>query len=201
MTAARRLVIMARQPRAGAVKSRLARAIGDPAAAFVYRRLVERTVRVLARDRRWHTVLAVTPDHAVPWFRARHRAAVIGQGAGDLGARMDRLMHVLPPGPVVIVGTDIARIAPSDIARAFAALGGADAVFGPATDGGYWLVGLRRAPRVPSIFAPVRWSGPHALADTVANCAGLAVALVDERSDIDSGEDYRAFLAAGGLRL
>lgn len=121
----------------------------------------------------------------------------MAQGAGDLGARMDRIMHSLPPGPVVIVGTDIARICAQDIACAFRALGAADVVFGPADDGGYWLVGLRRSPRVPSIFADVRWSSGHALADTMRNCAGLTVALANERSDIDTGGEYRAFLASG----
>jgi hypothetical protein len=198
MSYAPRLVIMAKEPRAGAVKTRLARDIGAAPAAFVYRHLLARTLRALARDRRWRTVIAFTPSGAVPRFAG---IAAMAQGGGDLGARMDRIMRTLPPGPVVIVGTDIWRISATDIARAFAALGSADAVFGPAADGGYWLVGLRRRPRVRSIFARVRWSSDHALADTLENCAGLHVAMLDERADIDTGDDYRAFLAAGGLRL
>ena len=195
MRFSRRLAIMARVPRAGAVKSRLARDIGPAPAAFIYRHLLARTLRVLGRDPRWRTILAVTPDAAAP------RSGGIPQGPGDLGQRMDRIMHALPPGPVVIVGTDIARISAADVARAFAALGTADAVFGPADDGGYWLVGLKRRPRVPSIFGRVRWSSEHALADTLENCTGLDVAMLDTRADIDTGEDYRAFLASGGLRL
>ena len=195
MRFSRRLVIMAKAPRAGAVKSRLARAIGAAPAAFVYRHLLARTLRVVGRDPRWTTIVAVTPDTAAPRF------AGMPQGPGDLGARMDRLMRTLPPGPVVIVGTDIPRISATDIARAFASLGSADAVFGPAADGGYWLVGMKRRPRVRAIFSRVRWSSDNALADTLANCTGLDVVMLDERADIDTGDDYRAFLAAGGLRL
>ncbi len=56
------------------------------------------------------------------------------------------------PGPVVIIGADIPEITPDHIGRAFAALGRSDAVFGPAADGGYWLVGLKRRPSIREIF-------------------------------------------------
>src|SRR3546814_16124850 len=82
---------------------------------------------------------------------------------------MDRVMRVLPPGPAVIIGTDIPDIRPRHAAAAFRALGRHDAVFGPAADGGYWLVGLRRRPTIPRAFDGVRWSTEHALADTRAN--------------------------------
>ena len=97
----------------------------------------------------------------------------------------------LPPGPAIIVGSDIPAIKPSDIARAFRLLGNVDAVFGRARDGGYWLVGLRRSPRLLAPFANVRWSGPHALADTLRNLQGQRVAFAATLSDVDSEEDYR----------
>jgi len=105
---------------------------------------------------------------------------------------MQRLFRRLPPGPAIIVGSDIPAIKPSDIARAFRLLGNGDAVFGRAADGGYWLVGLRRSPRVLAPFANVRWSGPHALADTLRNLEGHRVAFAATLSDVDCEEDYRA---------
>ena len=105
---------------------------------------------------------------------------------------MQRLFRRLPPGPAIIVGSDIPTINPSDVARAFRLLGSADAVFGRAPDGGYWLVGLRRAPRVLSPFARVRWSSAHALADTLRNLEGRRVAFAATLSDVDTEEDYRA---------
>jgi glycosyltransferase A (GT-A) superfamily protein (DUF2064 family) len=145
----------------------------------------------LARDPRWQTLLAVSPDSAVGarfWPRGIERLA---QGRGDLGARMQRLFRLLPPGPAIIVGSDIPSIAASDIACAFRLLGNADAVFGRAPDGGYWLVGLRRTPRLLAPFVGVRWSGPHALADTLGNLKGSRVALAATLSDVDTEESYR----------
>jgi rSAM/selenodomain-associated transferase 1 len=186
------LVLMAKAPRLGRVKTRLARGIGAVAATRFFRRTSIDLLRRLD-DPRWQTVLALSPDISVHetgiWPEAVPR---IAQGSGDLGARMGRLMRDLPPGPVVIVGCDIPDVTRGHVARAFAALGDADAVFGPAEDGGYWLVGLRRRPRVPEIFGGVRWSSEHALADTLANVskAQLRVAMLESLSDIDTAEDF-----------
>ena len=128
-----RLVIMAKSPVAGRVKRRLARGIGDVAAIRFYRNALNHTVARLGADPRWRTYLAVAPDHAVaaPYWPSAGKIPHILQGAGDLGARMQALFDRLPPGPVVIVGSDIPRISPAHIAHAFKLLGRADAVFGP----------------------------------------------------------------------
>ena len=82
------------------------------------------------------------------------------------------------------------------IAAAFKTLAAHDVVFGPSPDGGYWLVGTRRARLAPIMFRGVRWSGPHALADTRANLdARIKVAEVAGLDDVDDGESYRRFLA------
>src|SRR5437764_400156 len=98
--------------------------------------------------------------------RFRRRAA-IGQGSGDLGARMRRALAACPPGPVVLVGSDIPEITQAHIVDAFRVLGRDDLVFGPTCDGGFWLIGARRSPRLPPLFGAVRWSTPHALKDTL----------------------------------
>ncbi len=177
----------------GRVKRRLAREIGGCAAIRFYRFCLSHTVLRLAADRRWRAVLAVDQgrDPAIRFSPLRKGFALVPQGDGDLGRRMQRLFNRLPPGPVLIVGSDIPSIRPAHIAAAFRLLGGADAVLGPAPDGGYWLVGLKRTPRVPAPFARVRWSGPHALADTLANLKGKRVALAAPLSDVDTAEDLR----------
>jgi rSAM/selenodomain-associated transferase 1 len=189
---AKRLVIMAKSPDMGRVKRRLSREIGESAALRFYRSSLSHTVLRLAADPRWLTVLAVDPGRVggarfSPW----QRATLMPQGDGDLGARMQRLFTRLPPGPVLIIGSDIPSIRPAHIAEAFRLLGGADAVFGPAPDGGYWLVGLKRTRRLATPFARVRWSGPHALADTLSNLKGKCVALAARLSDVDTAEDFR----------
>ena len=185
---AQHVVIMARAPRLGAVKRRLARDVGTLAAWRFYRHGLVSLTRRLGRDGRWCRWLAITPDRSVRtrWPRAWH---AIPQGSGDLGARMGRLLQDLPPGPVVIVGSDIPDLGPAHIARAFALLGDHDWVFGPASDGGYWLIGARRRPARRDPFAGVRWSSPHALLDTLANLPVTRVAFLQELQDVDTGAD------------
>lgn len=144
-------------------------------------------LRRLGHDGRWTTWLAITPDRSGPWPRG-FRA--LPQGQGDLGRRMASIAGRLPPGPVVIIGSDIPGIAAADIVAAFRALGSTDAVFGPATDGGYWLVGLRRRPHFIDPFANVRWSSQHALADTLANLADNEIAMLRPLLDIDDGASW-----------
>lgn len=198
MMPANHLVVFAKAPRLGRVKSRLAADIGAVAAWAFYRHATAGVLRRLAADRRWRCWLAVTPDRDLdddgPWPPGIDR---IGQGSGDLGRRMGRCMGALPPGPAVIVGTDVPDLGPPHVARAFRALGRFDAVFGPAADGGYWLVGLRRRPTTPAIFEGVRWSSPHALADTVANLGGgRSAAMLDTLEDIDDGAALARWRAA-----
>jgi uncharacterized protein len=110
---------------------------------------------------------------------------------------MQRIVDRAPAGPVVVVGTDIPELRPDHIRRAFRLLGRHDAVFGPASDGGYWLVGMRRRPRILRPFACVRWSSPHALADTLANLDGQSIAFLETLSDVD---DKEAWARSGGVR-
>ena len=190
------LVVFAKTPRLGRIKTRLGRDIGAVAAWAFYRLTLSSVLRRLGADRggdrRWRCWLAGTPDSDIHlrntwpggWWR-------VNQGEGDLGARMGRLARALPPGPVVIVGADVPAIRRHHIAAAFKALGRHDAVFGPAADGGYWLVGLRRRPRFADVFAGVRWSTEHALSDTVENLdPGHTHALLETLEDVDGGEAY-----------
>jgi uncharacterized protein len=187
------LVIFLRAPRLGCVKSRLARGIGALAALRFYRVTIERLLRRLGRDRRWRCYLAVTPDRESARWHARGAGLrPRAQGRGDLGARMARVFRDLPRGPAAIIGSDIPAIAPAHIAAAFKALGAHDAVFGPAADGGYWLVGLRRRPRLPPrLFDGVRWSSADALRDTLAGLPRrFAVAFLETLEDVDDAASY-----------
>ena len=183
------VVVFARAPRLGAVKRRLAREIGDRAALRFHTGTLTRLLHALGRDRRYHTVLAITPDRAR--FRLPMRVARLPQAGGDLGVRMHRTFWRLPRRRVAVIGCDIPDAGPSDAWAAFRALGQADAAFGPAADGGYWLVAL--SPRRPARpFTRVRWSTEHALADTLANFRGRRVALLRTLHDVDTASDYAA---------
>jgi rSAM/selenodomain-associated transferase 1 len=186
------LIVMVKEPRAGRVKTRLGKDIGLTASAWWFRHQVKRLLRRID-DPRWNVVLAVAPDRAGMLSRVwPAHFERIAQRQGDLGDRMARVMQAIPVGPVCVIGADIPDIGPVQIARAFAALGTSDAVFGPAPDGGFWLVGLKRSnPMSPKLFQDVRWSTEHALDDTRASLGALRVALIDELQDIDTVDDLR----------
>jgi hypothetical protein len=189
----------------GRVKSRLARDIGRVAAWQFYRTNLQNIIRKLSRkpgqDTTWKTWLALTPDtdHLPHDLTALDipDVAVVKQGGGNLGQRMGRIMQNMPPGPVIIIGTDIPTITASHITAGFKALGSADSVMGPATDGGYWLIGMKRQPKnqlnaARQVFARVRWSSPHALRDTLDNLLnlGLHTAMLDHLEDVDELASY-----------
>jgi hypothetical protein len=189
----RQLIVMVKEPRPGRVKTRLGHDIGMTVAAWWFRHQVARLLREVD-DPRWHLSLAVSPDRAGLQSRVwPAHLPRLPQGPGDLGDRMGRLLRSAPPGPVCIIGADIPGIRRAHIARAFDALGRHDAVLGPAHDGGFWLIGLRRTGRVPDgLFQGVRWSTSHALRDTINSLDGQRVALTDRLHDIDTEADLRA---------
>ncbi|WP_170329553.1 TIGR04282 family arsenosugar biosynthesis glycosyltransferase [Ruegeria arenilitoris] len=188
----RTLVIMVKEPRPGRVKTRLGRDIGMVGAAWWFRHQTRSLIRRL-RDPRWQIVLAVSPDRdgltSRIWPAELPRAA---QGRGDLGDRMGRMLRGMPKGPVCLIGADIPGITRGHIAQAFKALGPKQMVFGPAPDGGYWLVGGQRYSALPlGLFRDVRWSTEHALADTLASVPGTRVGLLDQLRDVDTVADLK----------
>ncbi|MCK5749868.1 MAG: glycosyltransferase, partial [Oricola sp.] len=140
----------------------------------------------------WETVLAVDPPGAAKEDARFWPAQVkrIAQARGDLGARMARAFRTAPPGPAVIIGADAPGLRARHLRQAFAALKGADAVFGPAADGGYWLVGLNRRKPAPDLFDGVRWSTKHALQDTLKTLPkSFGVSMLETLHDIDEAAD------------
>lgn len=184
-----RLVVMTKEPLAGRVKTRLAHDIGTIPATRFFRTNLALTLQRVATGTRWQTILAVAPQAAISSRAFSASPARMTQGAGDLGQRLQGVFAAAPPGPVVVIGGDIPGIVARDIVQAFMALRGADAVFGPASDGGYWLVGLAPRARHLRIFQNVRWSSTFALADTRANLTGRRVREVATKHDVDNGAD------------
>ena len=100
------------------------------------------------------------------------------------------LGHRPAAGPVVLIGSDVPTVRPAHIAAAFRLLGRNDFVFGPAADGGFWLIGLRRAPLIREAFPrPVAWSSPATLADCLDALADAGVGFVETLSDMDGAAD------------
>jgi len=187
------VIIFAKAPRYGAVKSRLAKDIGAGEALRFHKATLDGLLRTVGRDPRWQTTIALTPDHAVheravDW---PHRSV---QGGGDLGARMVRALRETGTcRPTLIVGSDIPDITPARISAAFRALGRAPFVLGAAADGGYWLIGARHPERLrANALDDIRWSTNHARADTIARLGAANVAVLPfELEDIDDAPAYQ----------
>ncbi len=181
-----KLVIMLKEPVAGRVKTRLGRDIGMTASAWWFRHQSGDTIRRL-QSKRWETWLAVAPDtalHSRCWPAHLPRMA---QGLGDLGVRMARILHS-SKGPVVLIGGDIPGVQQEHVAEAFRQLGRQDLVLGPASDGGFWLVGKRR--QVPrGLFESVHWSCQTTLSETLASAGAARIGKVATLSDVDTVSD------------
>ncbi|MGC1506127.1 MAG: TIGR04282 family arsenosugar biosynthesis glycosyltransferase [Sulfitobacter sp.] len=184
------LIIMVKEPRPGRVKTRLGRDIGMTASAWWFRHQAGRLLRRL-RDPRWEILLAVSPDReglqSRVWPQGLRRCP---QGDGDLGARMGRMLAQVRRGPACLIGADIPAITRAHIAQGFIALGNHDAVFGPAPDGGFWLIGLKHPRRQPpQLFRNVRWSSENALADSIATLPDHRIAQIVTLRDVDTADD------------
>jgi rSAM/selenodomain-associated transferase 1 len=189
----RHLILFFRLPRYGVGKRRLAREIGEAAALRFQQTMLAVLLRRLGRDRRWRLRLTITPDRRVPFrLRAPSDVTIARQGTGDLGERMRRALAGCPRGPAVLVGNDIPALTCRRIAEAFALLEQHDVVFGPASDGGFWLVGARRRPRLPPLFGPVRWSTEYALGDVLDNLPrSVSTGFAARLDDVDDTAAYR----------
>ncbi len=171
------LQIFAKSPMPGAVKTRLARAIGDDEAAALYVRLVDQTLATAVAARAAGLVdrveLWCAPDVDAPGFiawRDRYGVELRSQSGDDLGSRMRNALSaaVTQRSRAILVGTDCPALDLTYLALAVAALDDNDAVFGPVEDGGYVLVGLARP---VDAFSGIPWSTADVMAATRARLA------------------------------
>lgn len=184
------IVIFARAPELGAVKTRLAKSVGNEQALALYEAFLEDTC-ALTQGLGARRVLAVAGavDHPrIEHLAKSQRLAVEEQGDGDLGVRMARAIaaHV-GMGPVVLIGSDSPTLPRAHLHRALDELMANDVVLGPSDDGGYYLIGARLP--VPELFSDVRWSTPAVLATTLGRLGTRSHALLPAWHDVDGAED------------
>jgi rSAM/selenodomain-associated transferase 1 len=209
----RAVVLIARAPVPGAVKTRLAAEIGPDAALDAYRALGRRAASAVGAVDPCRRVVAYTPADAETVTREWLGAGFTyePQAPGELGHRMAAALAArwaAGADQVVLIGTDCPTVDAPTLEAAFAALAdGAPAVFGPAEDGGYYLVGASLAAARASgieatdfaavLFAGVPWSSAHTLSATLARVRqrGLRVALLSPMRDVDTAADWDAWLS------
>jgi rSAM/selenodomain-associated transferase 1 len=194
------LIVFARAPRPGTVKTRLVPLLGAAGAAALHARLVRRTLATARASGLQPLELHCAPDTEHPFLRAcgvRYGAALVPQAAGDLGARMSRALQraLLGSRAAVLIGTDCPVLAVRHLRAAREALAaGNRAVFAPAEDGGYALIGLTQSD--PRLFEDVPWGTAEVMAITRERLAGLGWRWHELETlwDIDRPEDYRRLL-------
>ncbi len=189
-----RVAVLAKAPLAGLAKTRLAPALGAAGAARLQRRLTRIALRSALDAGLGPVTLWCAPDAGHRFFRALRRSAgtaCLAQPQGDLGARMHAAFaRHCAGGPTLLTGTDCPALSATHLRRAARALlDGADAVFHPAEDGGYVLVGLAR-PQA-ALFEDVDWSTDRVMAQTRQRAAalGLAVRELETLWDVDLPAD------------
>ncbi|MES2386057.1 MAG: TIGR04282 family arsenosugar biosynthesis glycosyltransferase [Pseudomonadota bacterium] len=191
-----RLVIFAKAPLPGAVKTRLIPALGADGAAALARAMLAHTLQQALAAGLDAVELCVSPAPGDPAWHGVDRPAGVAwtaQGEGDLGERMDRAMQralTRQTGPVLLIGTDCPALDSAQLREAARQLAQHDAVLLPVADGGYVLIGLR-AP-CPAIFSHMAWSTSSVAAETRQRLASLGLSVwqgpvlhdIDEAADL-----------------
>lgn len=189
--------VMAKSPRLGQVKTRLARDIGEKAALVLYQQMLQRIEEELlsAAPARYDFHWFVDPPDIAETIELTTcpYSGVHPQSSGDLGQRMSSAFTVLLKDyhKVTLIGADIPDLSLAHLESAEKALDQADVALGPTTDGGYYLIAMRQLHR--ELFTAVPWSSSDTLKQTLKVCAqsGLRCQLLSELSDLDTIDDLK----------
>ncbi|MHB2025967.1 MAG: TIGR04282 family arsenosugar biosynthesis glycosyltransferase [Elusimicrobiota bacterium] len=198
------VVVFAKAPVPGRVKTRLCPPLSPGQAAQLYRAFIQDTLACARSIARAKLLVAYADDGASPelnWLKNQPGFDFFPQEGEDLGERLVRAFdRVFQDGAekAVVIGSDAPQIRPETIRRALDSLSKSDAVLGPAEDGGYYLIGLKE--RRPELFQDIPWSTNKALEETLASArsSGLKVSFLAPLADVDTFADILSL--AGKLR-
>jgi uncharacterized protein len=190
------IIIFAKAPVPGNVKTRMIPALGAEGAAMLHMALVERAITTAKRASK-SIELCCTPDSEHAFFEDMQEEfdlALTSQVEGDLGARMHAaLTRALDPRDehthVVLIGADAASLSPNDLKAADAALKTHDIAIAPAEDGGYVLIAAKRV--APTMFRDIDWGQEHVFAQQTRalSDANLSLATLGMQWDVDRPQD------------
>lgn len=207
MSAANRrckLLVFAKAPRPGLAKTRLAPLLGEDGAAALHARLIEHTLETATRARVGDLELHGAPadDDFLRFCAERYRARLVAQSPGDLGERMRAALQqaLTTCSYAILVGTDSPALTARHFQRAATVLEhGHDAVFAPAEDGGYALIGLARCDA--RLFQGIAWSTAQVMDETRTRLTALGWQWHELETlwDVDTPHDYERLVASGLL--
>ncbi len=185
------LLIFAKNPDLGKVKTRLAESIGEQKALEIYQILLNHTFEIASSINADKKVLFTQRLEKLALFKKYEFGQDIQIGK-DLGDRMGNAIKIgFEKGyqKIVIIGSDLFDLQTTDLEKAFEALESFDACIGPAEDGGYYLLGLSFWDE--SLFQEKAWGTNQVLAQTLKNVSSKNVLLLDEKNDIDTVDDLK----------
>ncbi len=199
----RLLLVFAKTPAVGQVKTRIGAEAGLEAAAQIYETMLETILTASGGDGRWQRLVALTPESDAAWFSERKLPFIRQQGQ-NIGERMgSALSEGFRQGAtqVMIIGSDIPELGEAEIASAFSRLDSEPAVIGPSLDGGFYLFGANRQVQQQAasvLLADIPWSTPQVLASLHSFCRqqSLPLCLLPPKRDIDTYEDWLDYQAA-----
>ena len=202
------LIVFLRYPEVGRVKTRMAVGLGAEKACAIYGELVRRTLVAVAEasavNRLQVWLYFDPPERGLElreWLdihQLLNSFELISQPVGDLGSRLEyAFSQAFTAGfaRVCVIGTDCPALTSAHLQAAFAALTHSEVVIGPATDGGYYLLGQRRF--LPALFREIPWSSPHTFGATyrAAAEAGISIEIMPALDDIDTAEDWQRWIS------
>jgi uncharacterized protein len=198
------LIIFAKAPIPGEVKTRLCPPLDPDEAASLHGTLVLDAIERTKGLQGITLYVAGMPDLAHPFFKVmegRYGARLLSQRGPDLGSRMGQAMQdAFDQGAkeVVLTGTDLPTLPHAHLIEALKLMKSHDVVLGPTADGGYYLIGLQKM--VPALFEGIAWSTATVFAETKkkTEAAGLSVGLLPECRDLDTLDDLKFFLTQIG---
>lgn len=194
-----RLLLMSKAPDPGRAKTRLIPLLGEEGAADLYAQLVHDCLEMCTSAGLCPVDICCSPSQDHPFFqqcRLDYPVELHAQTDGDLGARMSNAFHsaLHSAEAAVMIGADCPSLCAADLESALDALrAGKDIVIGPAEDGGYYLIGMRR--HHAAIFEDIPWGTAGVLAKTQQHLKkqGLSSHYLPERKDLDTPEDYAVY--------
>lgn len=202
-----RLLVFARLPQRGRVKTRLARDIGEERALILYEAMLRDTLHSIGGPSQeleievmWAPSSDANGDALRRAFGDRPLAMQTGETLGDrLSMAFSERFFFHRTLKIIAIGVDDPALDRQLLDHAFALLDSCDWVAGPALDGGYYLIGCRAASYKSEVFMDVAWGTNSVLPTTLAKIrdAGATVALLPERRDIDAGHDLREYRSEG----
>ena len=193
----RLLIVFAKTPEVGQVKTRIGVNSGMQAAAAIYGKMLETTLTISATNKLWEQIITITPESEEAYFKERGLTLTRQCGVG-LGNRMSNALETgFQEGAeqIIIIGSDCPTLSRLEIAEAFSLLNKVPAVIGPSADGGFYLIGVTRTSykTVAQVFREVSmWSTSQVFAEVQERCQSLALPLVKLpiKKDVDTYEDW-----------